>query len=489
MSLFSFVKGLIHNKKQPAEIEILPEETELIEIETETEEALTFKSENVIFNKLNYLEQYIKIFSLTFPEEYNGYLSVIQMLKEDYGCELDEFKKGKEGNITFSIDPEQESKRYVEVLALEEDIRNFVDFEVEYKNCKDKFSKLCYKLNLFYNQTINTDIQRDVIINQLNNAYNSLEVLVNDLKAQEFFNKDSRKKDEISNYIIYCDYIVFKSFLRVGIIGDFSEYKQEISKIYQSFNGEHYDNLMFKFFIESIEEIQNLISTNLTIDKMFEFVLKESQNLERRLDEYNDSFGDYMFFQSVLKLENTIYELIKSHNIDFTFDVSRMISFGMNNKEVISINNIAKSMLSLVRNEKASLLEKIISRFKVEISWREFYFLCKIFELTDDIVKKSEDTVFSMVKNKFLRLAEKYSEYTDEYILEGKRKILDYSGTKTKKYILLIESISSGNKNILRLLETLSLDFVVNGDNVYLNHSYFNGFKNLEENFGQEITF
>jgi len=364
MSLVDLFKNLISNKEQTDEVVDSAEDNNLSALEIVQETTPMFKSENVIFNKLDYLEQYIKIFSLAFTEEYKKYLDIIQKHKEDYRKELEEFQRGKNGNITFSIDPEYESQRYVQVITLEEEIKRFVEFEVDYKACKEKFCKLCYKLNLFYNRTINSDIERDIIINQLNNAYNSLETLVKDVNEREFFVKDSRKKDDILNYIIYSDYIIFKSFVRVGLICNFSEYKQEISKIYLSFDEEYYDNLVFKFFIENLEEIQNLISANLDKDKMFEFVLKESQNLERKLEDYKESFNDYMFLESTLKLENTVYGLSQSYSLKFNMDISKMIEFAQSSKEIISVNNIAIAILSLIRNERAMLLEKIVDKFR-----------------------------------------------------------------------------------------------------------------------------
>jgi len=487
-NFFSWIFG--DKKKLPCEEESLNElrAEEIVELENKVEEIQKFKSENVIFNKLIYLEQYIKIFSLTFPNEYNEYLKTINDLKNDYTAELEEFKKGFNGNITFSVDPEYESKRYVEVVKLEEDIKLFVDFEVDYKVCKDKFAKLCYKLHLFYNTLLSTDIKKDVIINQLYNAYNSFEKLVKELNDHKFLAKDSRKKDDILSYIIYSDYIIFKSALRLGVISQFDEYKQEISKIHSYFNVDEYEQFMFKFFIENFERFQELITSSLNTDKMHEYILKESQNLEMRIDDYSDCFRDYTFFTSVIKLENTLFGLIKLHKINFSFDVSQAIDFNEDKNEIISVNNIAKSMLSLIGNKKSALLEKIINAFKVEISWREFFFLCKIFELNNDMIQTADNTVFSMVKDKFLKLEEKYNEYSGDYIKSEKTKILNYTGEKSKKYILLFKTMV-GLEDAQITLKMLSLDFVVHEGAIYLNHSYFNGFKNLEENFGEYTIF
>ena len=134
-------------------------------------------------------------------------------------------------------------------------------------------------------------------------------------------------------------------------------------------------------------------------------------------------------------------------------------------------------------------LQRIISNFKVEISWREFYFLCKIFDVSSDIISVATNTVFNIVQSKFAKLAEKYQEYTDEYILNEKKKILGYSGNRTKKYIALFEISQTEVVEITELLNMLSLDFLMLNNKVYLNHAYFNGFKNLQVNFGQVITF
>ena len=491
MGLVNFLKRIFCQEtamQEDANYDI-PEESELSELESKEEVIQPFTSENVIFDKLLYLEQYIKIFSLTFPKEYKEYLLTIQELKENYSEELERFQNGKKGNITFSVDPEEESKRYVEVLALEQEIKIFVEFEVDYKHYVDRFSKLCYKLNVFYNAIINTSVSNEQIEKQIADAYDSLEMLVNELDQKEFFKKDSRKKDNILNYIIYCDYIIFKSYLRTNRVTVFDEYKQELSRVYSNFSNTYYDDLLFKFFVESIEELQLLIKENLDKDNMFEYPLKQSQILERNLNSYDKSFNDQSFFEDVIKLENTVHSLTKVHNIKFSFDVSKVITFVNNAKEVISINNIAKTLLNLLGNKKALLLQRIISNFKVEISWREFYFLCKIFDVSADIILVATNTVFNMVQSKFAKLAEKYQEYTDEYILKEKEKILSYSGSKAKKYIILLEVSQSEIPDIMDLLNILSLDFVMRNNIVYLNHSYFNGFKNLQVNFGQVVTF
>jgi len=442
--------------------------------------------ENVIFNKLNHLEQYIKMFSLTFKEEYNRYCTRIHEMKEEYTKELDKYNKSLKGDISFSIDPERESERYVEVLQLESEIKEFVESEFEYKVCRDKFSKLCCKLNRFYNALNETSVTTEVIVNQINNASNSLEGLVKELNDYEFINKNSRKKDIVLNYVLYCEYVIFKVSLRTGIVKDFEEYKNEISKVKTLFIEEDYDDIIFKFFMESLETIQDFIVANLSTEKMYEYVLNASQDLQTKLEDYKACFDDCMFFDNVLALENTLYSIIKPSCIEFKFDISKIIEFKQT--EVISTNNIAKSILCLIGNKKSILLYEIINSFKVEISWREFYFLCKIFELDQDVVETSDDTLFSIVKNKFNKLKEKYTEYSDSYIKSEKQKVLSYNGSKDKKYVLVLK-LKNNEEFVVSTLNSLCLDFVVANQEVYLIHLYFNGFKNLGENFGQYKIF
>lgn len=491
MGLVKLFKEMFLRKNSSHELEqvTIEETSELFEAENIANEVQVFDTENAIFNKLEYMKQYIKIFSLTFPDKYEDYLTKIEELKLAYQEELQRFQNGLSGNIAFSVDPEYESKRYVEVIALEDEIKRFIDIEVEFKDCKDKFSKLCYKLNLYYNALIDTNLEREKSVNQLYNAYGALEKLVADLRQREFFKKDTRKKDELLNYVVYCDYVSFKSSVRLGLVADFNEYKQRFSEIYSFFAEEYYEKLIFKFLIESLEEIQKLVVSNLASNSMYEHVLKETQALELLLDGFKEVVTNCEFFQRVVKLENTVCAMAKQLSVDCTIDVSKQIVYNQAQNHIISINNVASSILALVNNPKSDFLKQVIANFKQEISWREFYFLCKIFDLNNDIIKTADSTVFGMIKDKFLSLSEKYSEYSDEYILIQKKKMLSYCGSKSKKYILLLDLKERDVSQTALLLESLTLDFVIFEQAVYLNHSYFNGFKNLEANFGQETIF
>jgi len=135
----------------------------------------------------------------------------------------------------------------------------------------------------------------------------------------------------------------------------------------------------------------------------------------------------------------------------------------------------------------SKVLIKVIASFQYEISWREFYFLCKIFEVYDEAIRFASTTIFDTVKSNFLRLEEKYSQYTNEYIRGHKQKLLAHSSGKNNKYILFMTLGSLEKEDITSLFDNLKLDYKFVDNDVYLNHSYFNGFKNLEQNFGNFV--
>ncbi len=199
---------------------------------------------------------------------------------------------------------------------------------------------------------------------------------------------------------------------------------------------------------------------------------------------YNITFKDAGFFVELINFENTVDNISDASGIDFVFPLPNFLEEAKESTENINVNETAISVLNMMSSEKATILGKIISSFKKQISWREFYFLCKIFEVYDDVLKVSMNTIFSFVYTKFLRLDAKYPEYSYSFISREKEKLLHYRGSKKKKYVLLLSAASVELSNIANELWALSLDFHVSENNIYINHSYFNGFKNLEENFG-----
>ena len=456
------------------------EETDL-DSDLDQDNAEKFSTRNIIFEKLNYLEQYIKVFSLNFPEEYEKYSKLIHEKKTDYEQELKNYQSALDGNITFSIDPEAESKRLIDVKALEDQITEFVEYTVNYSVYVSKFSSLCSKLNQFYNALLNTKRNDAQISSQLNNAVDSMCNLINEVKALTFFDKDSRKREKILEFVIYGEYIFLKTALRCCIVKNFDDFKYSFSKFYKLFVSTEYDRFLFKYFINDLEQYQIYITSELSNESSYEFLLKTCEDLQSKLNDYRTFLSDTGVFTSLVQFENTIESITKG-----TFSVS--LPKGLNIEDPVEEDNkvieTAASVLSIIESDKAMVLRKVIEKFNYAISWREFFFLCKIFELDEQVIKHSENTLFDFVKSKFDSFYIKYPEYSSSFIADEKRKILNYNGSKPKKYILLWECADDEFTIFIRTLKLLELDFIVSDKSIYLNHTYFCGFKNLNKNFG-----
>ena len=444
-----------------------------------------FKMKNVVFECLNYLEQYIKIFSLSFPDEYNKYLAIIDQHRKDYEQELENYRKGLAGTITLSIDPETESRRLLAVRGLENEITHFVEFVVSYNTYKNKFSTLCDRLNQFYNGIVNSRIAAEKVHRQFTNATNSAQKLLEDVKKLSFFEQDSRKREELLNYVIYCDYILFKIALRYQFCRDLNEYKLGLSKLHGLFVNTEYDRLIFKYFIQDLEQIQEFITSNLQSYECSVYVLESCTKLQTKMKDFSSVILDYSYFEEILKLENTLEESAKTLGLDFVICIPE--HFGTTSTtETVSVNDIAISVLKLINADKARLLLEVVKSFKEEITWMEFYFLCKIFELYNETISVSKNTIFSSVESKFLSLDEKFPEYSS--IAQKKARILNYNGPDKKEYVLLFSKGVVNTNLVASELRSLSLDFVVVDGAIYL-YAYFKGFANLERIFGNCITF
>ncbi len=491
--IIHFFKKLFHKSENASSdtSQLSLQETEandeqiLLENTDNIEESLEqFKMHNIVFEKLNYLEQYIKTFSLPFPKEYSHYLGIIQTHRKEYETELEKFSNGLLGELTFAIDPECESNRLITVSNLESEIKDFVESVVNFSYYKNKFSKLSLKLNQFYNVLLDTNQEISVITSQLNNAIHSMQQLIENVKKQHFFESDSRKKEIILNHIIYGEYIFFKSSLRCHLTSNFDEYKNNISKFHNLFIDTEYEDLVFKFFIEDLEQYQLYITTNLTRAKLHNQILRSCQSLQTRLNNYQNVFSNSNFFEELIRFENTVDNISDNNGIEFIFPLPEYLKNQAISESKVSIKDTAISVLNMLDHNSAKILVKVISNFNKDISWREFYFLCKIFELHKEVIRVASNTIFGFVVTKFNSFDARYTEYSDVFIKSEKEKLLNYHGSKSRKYVFLLTVENTYLTTVKYELQQLKLDFIIRKNNIYINHSYFNGFQNLELNFG-----
>lgn len=456
------------------------------EIKKLDEEIAKFQVENVVFEKLNYLEEYIKSFATTFPYEYNNFLRLLTAHRKDYVQQLESFRKGLAGNITFAIDPERDA-HYLALLSLEGKINYFVDFVVCYETHKKKFVTLCSRLNEFYNTVVNCHIDTEKVHKQFLNASEKAKELISEVQTLKFFTKDSRLREEILNYVIYCDYMLFKTALRYGFCKELTDYKNDTSKLISFFVQADYDKLMFKFLVQDLEQVESFITNKLQNYECYDFLLQSCQKLKTNTRDFLHSNLNPDYFDNLLKLENTLEEAAKTVGQDFV--VLMPTIFGIiKPTNTTSINEMAIAVLKLIHKNNANILLTLISGFSADITWEEFYFLCKIFNLYGSVVQVAKNTVFSLIADTFANLDSKYPEYSAQYILKYKMQLLNYKGSQKKKYVLLFKAGQVDNAVVTSEFMNLYLDFVVIEDAIYLHHSYFNGFSNLQSMFTNHIT-
>lgn len=483
-----FSKKVSSHKKKNLQVKTIKTDETLFENDINAEEIIKseniekFKIHNIIFEELNYLEQYIKTFSLNFPNEYSYYLSTIQKYREDYEKELHKYNLGWLGELTFAIDPEQEAERRIAIEKLKKEIINFVEYVYNFSIYQNKFSKLCSKLNQFYNALLDTKENSSTVIIQLEKAQTTMNGLVNEVKILDFFNKDSRKREIIFNHIVYGEYIFLKSYLRCSCIQTLDEYKNNISKCYSLFIDNEYTDLLFKFFIEDLENCKECITTQLLNVPTYNQILCCLQDLQEKLRDYSN-LNNPEFLYELLTFENTVNNIADSSGISLIIPLPKSITSNTNLKSTTKEDAI--TVLSMLESNKAKILCMVISNFKVDISWKEFYFLCKIFELHNDVIEISKDTLFNIAATKFTEFTLMYSKYSDKFIAQEKQKLLNYNGSKSKKYVLLLDNVAELTPIISQELKKLKLDFLISENSIYINNAYFNGFKNLQINFGK----
>ncbi len=442
-----------------------------------------FKTRNIIFEKLEFLKQYIKMFSFTFPKEYDEFYEKILNQEKDYQNILEKYQNCIDNNrITFMIDPEEESERLACILNLELEIKRFVSEVVEYSLYKDKFSKLCCRVNIFYNALINTKRSNEEILAQLSNAQSSILKNITEVSTLDFFKNNSRKKEEILNYCIYLDYLLFKIFLRCGLVDSINTYKEK-SKIYTLFIPKDYNELIVKFFIDGLDSIREFVIDNLKDDELYENILQQLQNLFNGFNDYETILSNSKVYDNVIKLENMVDSITKVYNIEFKLEISSLISIFDVPKETISVNLIAKNTFRQMESTTAMILFEAFRNFKEDISFEELFFVCEVFELTDSFLEALKETVFGYVCDIFQKYKKKYSKYSYNYINEKKLKVLNYDKTKKKEYVFFVNAPKDSLDLFCNELKRLNLDFKVIGVKIYLNSLYFKALKNLMYNF------
>lgn len=453
-----------------------------------------FSIRNEIFELLKQLEQEIYCFRTSFPKEYQEYSEKIRNLKENYKRESEEYQKAiAEGLLHLNGDPEEETSWRVHVYDLKSEIQDFIAHEVAYDNDYKMISELCFKLLFFYNTllkanaTVN-EVIRQKIQSQFIHAVTTLKEYIDEVKEHQFFNRDTRKKESILNACLYVEYLLFKIGVFGKIFKNFEE-KEQFEKKYVSISiRDRYENTFYlskirSFFIEDFIHMQLFLEKNLKENGFFDTMYQKCDQLQKKLDPFEETVKEEEYFLKILKLESTIQKLAKVQNQTFKLNLSSTIEVKIKEESVyMGVNKMAIMLFGQIPNKRAKLLQETVESFQLEIDYRDLYFLCKTFDLTEEIINVAKETFLEQLVRQFERFENQYT-YPKEKILAKNKKIQE---KKNRKYQYFCKVDPIAIDPLKKELDDLYLDYKLNANELYINALYFHNLENIKKNLNHE---
>ncbi len=464
--------------------EITPEEIEEAE-QLEEKDYIVVNSESML-SKLNSLERDIKTFSTIFPEKYALFLGEIQTLRKEYTESLEEYLKSKkEGLLSFQIDPDYDSNQLVRLSKLSQNIRDFIEGDLKYSLLKERFVKLYYKLNILYNTAIKYCGQKDKqkVLKQLENAKKVLVELIKQAKNSYFFDTEKNKRDQMIEYILYSDYLIFKTTVRCASHPSI-ETLLKSSLVAQEIKGVRPVDMIGDFLIEDLEGlIEHVTTLQKSLGEMFLNRLEKLQNFDQF------SLLSESYWQKVFDIEEEIFKsllMLTDQEEDSFIPVPKHLQ--QDNVESIFLDVMQQIKLSLTyiyyqtENTLVEIVFKVISNLKYDITYKEFYLICILFGIYELVIDENFKISTSLVES-LKKQAQKHS-YEEETILYRKEKVLNL---KDKQYVCVFQIENPEEiKETKEALESQNLDYKVKGKKVYLNSFYFDGMCNVMKSYEEK---
>lgn len=432
-------------------------------------------AKRTLMTKLYILEQEITVFENDFPEEYEAFMERIEVLRESYNSSLEEIKK----LLTFEINPEIDSNKNGAVIKLERDIKIFIEKEVKFSIISKRLQRLITKLNILYNVSIfhSKESEKEKVISQLEHALESETRVVCEFKECDYILHDKQLKERIVSLISYVDYEIFKASIR----NSKKTPDKLIEKLVMLVEFDEFDYISaFKAFIkDEISDLGELLQL-IKDDECRKILGKRLTNLLTDLT-YSDNtvnqVVDIAFWNNFLNFESSLLEILKDSGVEkekikVNLIVRMNISINESEVLVLPITNAYLSLInlySITHNEKILLMIKILKNVSNDVTYKEIYFLLLLFD------------AIGVVKNNFNELIKHIEKYIKKYpydqktIMEKKKNVINSSN---KEYVVAF-SLKDYEKEIVRTLKSLNIDFKVINDNVFINSFYFNGLKNI----------
>lgn len=472
------------------ELEKMADEAEKAEIKDSLEQDQIVITNRSMLAKLNSLTQLIKTFSTVFPLEYKSFSDRIEKLKKEYRNTLEDYIRSIRANeITFEIDPDDDSKKRVAVVQLANEINAFIENDFKYHLIFQRLEKFCYKLNALYNTSIRysrAEDKRSVLL-QLERAEAVLEDLLAEAKEFLFSASDKIKQLSLIDYLSYADYMMFQCKMRNDAVDP--EMALSSSNVLREFK-EIDIREIFRGFI--LDELENLV---LMIQKIkgkayYHTFFFQIERLKSSMEEAFEK--DY--WNDLLGLEDEIVSIMLFLQIpkdDVQIAIPNRVACQIEEKEIFQSvqDQVCLALASLAYKTQdlvVSILLDIISQIP-NISYKEVYFLFILFNAYELIYSNQAKMTGKAFLKQIREQHQKYgSIYSRDVIEEKKSGVLN--STIKKRYIKMFQAEEQEISEVERLLHRLKLDYVVTQNEVYLNSFYFSGMENILAAFNKSYS-
>ena len=470
--IFSYLSQKVETKTE-AVVEAIEEKSEESEIVIHDDKVNVAR--RTLLTKLYILEQEIVPFKDEFPNEYEAYMERINSLRETYNSSLKKIK-----DLTFEIDPEVDSKKAIDVLKLERDVKNFIEKEVKFNIIFKRLQRLILKLNILYNVSIfhSKMDEKEKVMSQLKNAKGVAIRIAKEFKECVYVLNDKRLKDRVISLITFVDYEIFKSSLRNS---ENVSLEELINNLVMIIEFDEFDYLgAFKAFvndeISDFEELLPLISD----DKCRKVLKDTSTDLLSKLTCSNaeeSKLLDINFWNELLDFESCLLEMLKVSGVPkekIKLNIIARMGISLEDDDVIVLP-ITTAMMSLTslysktQDKRILLMIKLLKNVSNKITYKEIYFLILLFDL-GDVIRSYPNELIKYLKKYF----EKYPY--DRHTIIAKKRTLFIS--TNKKYVKVFE-LHDYEEDIIETLKRIEMDFRIEGTSVVMNSFYFDTLENV----------
>lgn len=485
MSIFSDFTNLFGNtsKKENNEKEKIitsQEIKDMVRVRKEVEEKTEISQKSII-TKLYSLEQLVNILKIEYPKKYEEFSNKIDTLRVDYEKVLEESKK----SLTFQINPNKDSKKITKVVSLEKEIREFIDVDMKYDSIVRALQKFILRLNVLYNASIFYYEKKDKVLSQLRVGYLSEKEILD--KYNEWSNILGREleKERLYQLFSYCEYLMFKIYIRNSRVFPNEEYKFNIfyyfkvDSLFSNFKDYMLDELSDT--LELISNVKDIIFVNSYLER----IDKLNKKIVSKENEQDVIFGKDIW-NDYLRLEDEILNRVVEDNNISTDDVGIKVldkmKISMTENDIFvtprinSILKLSSIYYGVVKND-ALIVTRFLQILSDNISYKDVYFILVLFDMLQDVKNKCKD-LYSNIEKYDLRY-----KYTQDEMRKKKEQVLN---SNFKNYILVFIINEYEEKIFREYLTKYMIDYYIKDNRVYINIIYFvdleNIKKDLEEN-------